>query len=132
MGAVAQEFRSDNLRRKAERIAAIEKTFCYSRFAESAGYCYEQLRAAGLAEVELIKLPADGRTAYMDFIMPQAWDAEDAELEVIEPGATSLPLIDYKAMPLSLANRCAPTPPEGIIAEVITVEQRQQMESAAG
>jgi len=132
MGAVAQEFRSDNLRRKAERIAAIEKTFCYSRFAESAGYCYEQLRAAGLAEVELIKLPADGRTAYMDFIMPQAWDAEDAELEVIEPGATSLPLIDYKAMPLSLANRCAPTPPEGIIAEVITVEQLQQMESAAG
>lgn len=132
MGAIAQGFRPDNLRRKAEHIAAIEKTFCYSRFAESARYCCEQFQAVGLADVELIKLPADGRTAYMDFVMPQAWDAEDAGLEIVEPGAGPLPLIYYKAMPLSLANRCAPTPPEGIIAEVITAQQLQQMESAAG
>lgn len=131
MAAIEREFRPQDFMAHVARIAAIEKTFCYSRFAESAAYCHDQLRAAGLADAHFIELPADGQTTHMDFTMPQAWDAEAAELEIVAPGEAPIPLIDYPAMPLALANRCAPTPPEGVIAEVITAQQLRQMDSAA-
>ena len=130
--AIAREFQPARLERLTRDIAAIEKTFCYRRFAESARYCYEQMREAGLADVQLIELPADGATTHMDFTMPQAWDVEDASLEIIEPAGGAVPLVDYPAMPLCVANRCAPTPPGGIIAEVITAQQLRAADNAGG
>jgi hypothetical protein len=106
----------------ARRLSEIERTFGYQRFRDSAQTCYEQLVALGLEDVRRIELPADGVTAHMDMVMPQAWDATDATLELVEPDGERLPLLDYAAMPLSLANRCAPTPPEGLLAVVITAE----------
>ncbi len=107
--AIAAAFQPARLEALTRRIAGIEKTFCYTRFADSARLCYDELRAAGAQDVQLLALPADGRTTVMDFTMPQAWDAEGAELVLLGPDG-ELPLLDYAAMPLCLANRCAPTP----------------------
>ncbi|MBC7236026.1 MAG: hypothetical protein H5T69_09300 [Chloroflexi bacterium] len=130
--AVDAEFRLDKLEPMARHIAAIERTFCYRRFAESARYCLEQLRALGLSDVRLFELAADGRMTYMDFVMPQAWDVRSAELEIVEPRDAAEPLIDYRRNPLCVANRCAPTPAEGIVAEVITLEQLRALGEAPG
>ncbi len=132
LGAVDREFQPVGLERTTRHIAEIERTFCYSRFAESARYCCEQMEAAGLADVQLFTLPADGQTTYLDFTMPQAWDAEDAALEIVTPGHLPIPLIDYHANPLCVANRCAPTPLEGLVAEVISAQQLHARSSAAG
>jgi len=131
-GLIEREFRPDQMEKMTRHIAAIEKTFCYARFAESAHYCYEQMQAAGLRDLRLTELSADGETAYLDFIMPQAWDATDAELAIIESDGSATPLLDYRKMPLSLANRCAPTPQGGLIAEVITATQLHQANDATG
>ena len=130
--AIDRAFQPASLERIARAIAEIERTFCYRRFADSAACCAEELRAAGLADVQLIAAPADGRTTNLDFTMPQAWDVEGASLEVIMPGGAPVPLIDYRANPLAVANRCAPTPPGGIVAEVIGAWQLRAQPRAAG
>jgi hypothetical protein len=124
--------RADELRAISMHIAAIERTFSYDRFAESSAYCEEQLHQAGLSDVRRMSLSADGVTTHMDMTMPQAWDVRGAELEIVSSGDQPIPLIDYAAMPLCLANRCAPTPPGGIVAPVITARQLHERASAAG
>jgi hypothetical protein len=130
--AIAREFSPQHLEALTRRIAGIEHTGSYERFAESAAYCAQEMRKAGLVDVEEIAALADGVTTHMDFTMPQAWEADDAELAVVEPVASAQPLIDYASMPLCLANRCAPTPPEGVLAEVISTEELWKRESAVG
>jgi hypothetical protein len=130
--AIAREFNLEHLQALTRCIFDLERTGSYQRFNESAAYCAKELRSAGLECVEEISVPADGITTHMDFTMPQDWEAYGAELAIIEPAASAQPLIDYASMPLCLANRCAPTPPEGVLAEVITCEELWQRESAKG
>ncbi|MHB1354683.1 MAG: zinc-binding metallopeptidase family protein [Anaerolineae bacterium] len=130
--AIAHEFNLETLEALTRRIAGFERSGSYQRFGESASYCAEELRKAGLSGVEEISLPADGESTHMDFTMPQAWEATEAELAIVEPAADAVPLIDYASMPLCLANRCGPTPPEGVLAEVITAEELWARESAPG
>ncbi|MEW6750874.1 MAG: hypothetical protein AB1505_07835 [Candidatus Latescibacterota bacterium] len=129
---VAAELEADRLEKVTRHLAGIERTFCYARFAESAAYCAEEMRAAGLQDVRLTPLCADGETAYMDFVMPQAWDATGAELAILEPDGSATRLLDWERMPLCLANRSAPTPPGGLEAEVITARQLRAGSDAAG
>ncbi len=130
--AIRREFNVENMEALARRINAHERSGSYRGFGESAALCADELRRAGLERVELIAHPADGVTTNMDFTMPQAWEAEEAELAVSAPAAAAQPLIDFPAMPLSLANRCAPTPQGGVEAEVITIEQLFSRANAAG
>ena len=51
--------------------------------------------------------------------MPEAWDAEDASLEIINKDGSTQLITSYKDDIFCIANRCAPTPPEGLIVEVI-------------
>ncbi|MHB9032004.1 MAG: zinc-binding metallopeptidase family protein, partial [Anaerolineae bacterium] len=130
--AISQEFDVQHLEALTRQINAFEKRGTYSGYARSAAFCADELRRLGLEGVELINLPADGETTFMDFTIPQAWEAEAAELAVVEPADAAQALIDYAAMPLNLANRCAPTPPEGVLAEVISVEELYARSNAAG
>ncbi len=124
--------RPEELRAMSMHIAGIERTFSYDRFAESAAYCEEQLLQAGLSDVRRMALSADGVTTHMDMVMPQAWDVQGAELEIVSPTGAPIPLIDYATMPLCVANRCAPTPAGGIVAPVVTAQQLHERDSVAG
>jgi len=127
-----EAIRPEELRALSMRIAEIERTYSYDRFADSSALCEEQLRQAGLSDVRRVAIPADGVTTHMDMTMPQAWDVQGAELEIVAPAEQPIPLIDYATMPLCLANRCAPTPPGGIVAPVITARQMHERDSVAG
>ncbi|MFA6716905.1 MAG: hypothetical protein WCS27_16115, partial [Victivallaceae bacterium] len=98
-----------------------EKTCSYCDFARAVEYCAEELRDAGAAEVRKISLKADGKTAYMDYIMPEAWDIEAARLEIIDdrlPVSERL-LADFGDNALCIGNRSAATPESGIDCEVV-------------
>lgn len=106
----------------------IDRIYTYSRFnsfdkiwltAEEIG---EIMRVIGLENVEVISYPADGVTHYGGWVMPLAWNVEDATLEIVEPAIGEPLLASYTQCPYSLMMYSAPTPPEGVVAEVILIE----------
>ena len=82
----------------------------------TAQYCADTLRKAGLSQVELLPLTADGKTKYLDWGIPRAWDAASATLHY----ASGELICDYANMPCCLVMYSPATPADGIEAEVIT------------
>lgn len=87
------------------------------------------MREIGLQGVEIIQYPADGVTCYGGWLMPQAWDVEDAWLEVVEPLVAEPILVRYRDCPHGLMMYSAPTPAEGVVAEVAVVDEANQESS---
>ncbi|PYV18664.1 MAG: hypothetical protein DMG07_03425, partial [Acidobacteria bacterium] len=103
------------------RIYATDRWFTFPKFEETARYLEARLRELGLAEVELVRPPADGRTQYGYWTMPLAWDVRNGRLEIVEPeiAADTSVLADYQKVPASIGMWCGPTPPGGITADLV-------------
>jgi len=91
-------------------------------FREAAIYCREWFKENGFDSVEMLEFPGDGRQIYWSYRMPEAWAARDAELRVVLPKKFKKILCRYRDVPLSLIQRSAPTPPEGVEAKVVVLE----------
>ncbi len=91
-------------------------------FREAATYCKEWLKENGLDSVEMLEFPGDGKKMYWSCRMPEAWAARDAELRIVSPKKFQKILCRYRDTPLSIIQRSAPTPPEGVDAELILLE----------
>lgn len=70
----------------------------------------QRLRDAGLQDVRIEQLPADGRTSVNGWIMPIAWDIEAARLEAVSGSSGGVVLADYSRTPRSIAMYSPPTP----------------------
>lgn len=81
----------------------------------TARYCAQLLENAGLSEVELLPLKADGSTKYLDWGIPRAWEASFATLHY----ADGEKICDYAEKPCCLVMYSPSTPAGGIEAEVI-------------
>lgn len=81
----------------------------------TAQYCAKVLRNAGLSEVELLPLTANGKTKYFDWTIPRAWDADSATLHY----ADGEKICDYTEKPCCLVMYSPSTPEDGIEAEVV-------------
>lgn len=80
--------------------------------------------AAGLAEVEVHRFPADGRAQWWTFDAPRAWTPLTAWLTVSRPGADPggvLFHVDHAALPCTVATYSAPTAPGGVTAPLLRV-----------
>lgn len=95
-----------------------DRWFSFSAFARTAAVCAGWMEQSGAEEIERISLAADGKTPYGDWVLPRAWDANEASL-TMDDGRV---LADYHTTPCSLIMYSAPTPPEGICAEVVCVD----------
>ena len=96
-------------------IWANDRWFSFDKFELTARFCEEYLRQAGLAQIELLPLKADGKTKYYDWKIAKAWNARSARLCY----ADGEEIADYSKMPCSLCGRSPSTPPEGVEAEVV-------------
>lgn len=114
-------FNAERCRSHVAEIYNSDRWFDFAHFAKTANYCAGQLKASGLAEVELLPLTADGRTRYGDWVPPQAWDARSAVLRFAEGNGEGPVLADYRADPCSLMMYSAPTAAGGVTAEVAVV-----------
>ena len=104
------------------RIWQNDRLFSFDAFARTARACAERMAEAGLAQIESLPLAADGFTTHGDWVIPQAWDARAAQLRIVAPQTDSPVLADYPAIPCSLVMYSAPTPPGGVIGQVLLVE----------
>jgi len=128
---IEEEIDLENLKRNSNQIYNYERDFCYKGFHQSADFCFNQFKESGIS-VEKIPLSADGKTTYLDHTIPEAWDVEDAFLEIVEPEVPDKILGNHKEEAFCVANRCAPTSKDGIIAEVITAEEMKNGASLKG
>lgn len=93
------------------------------------------MRRVGLEEVELMEMPADGRTSHCGWVNPIACDVEQATLEMVSPAsrrARATTLADFRKDPYSLMVRSAPTPARGVRAELVIVDDAGNPEAWRG
>jgi hypothetical protein len=112
----------ERIRRNLCAIFESDRRSTFSAYEETARFCAGAMLDAGLVDVELEPVPADGKTAFGDWVMPLAWDANDATLRLLGNGGAEL-LADYKTLADSLIQQSAPTPPEGVECELVWYEK---------
>ena len=117
--AVAEALSGETARDFAARLWEHACWNSFDRMRQTADEAAAIMREIGLEDVEVIEFPADGVTHHGGWVMPQAWDVEEATLEVVEPAIDEPLLARYTACPQSLMMYSAPTPAGGLVAEVV-------------
>ena len=84
----------------------------YSGFAETARWLDAELHGRGL-DARLESYPADGRTRVAGRVMPQAWDVDGGELEIVGADGRAERIASYDACPYSVVMFSAAT--EGVV-----------------
>ncbi len=97
-----------------------ERWFSSKRSDEAAKLCAERLKEMGLLDVELIKLPADGKSYFGGVGMPKCWNPCFGRLEQIAP--QSRIIADYNDCPMQLMLYSESTEADGWQGEVVTDE----------
>ena len=96
-------------------------------FRAAAEECAGLLRDAGL-EVEVLRFPANFAQRYWTSGQFQEWDCRGATLRLVAPAGAARTLADYDEHKLSLIQRSAGTPPEGVTAPVVLLEDGEAPE----
>ncbi|HET6385540.1 MAG TPA: M28 family peptidase [Armatimonadota bacterium] len=86
-----------------------------------------KMEASGLEDVRLIEFPADGRTSYGGWVMPEAYDVAAARLSARIDDDPEILLADYAVNPTGLMLYSMPTPHEGIDAEMVVADSTREM-----
>lgn len=63
----------------------IERFFTFPNFIRSTERCAEEMRKAGLTDIEVESFPADGRASWSGWPTMKAWDVESAQLWMTSP-----------------------------------------------
>ena len=136
----------DVLYRRAVELCAIEMgqtTPCHLRAAD---FVAEELKKAGIPNVERIDIVADGVTAFQDKTMPLAWDASLGRLTVLsdiqsgwvpvsqqgEKKNDDAILADFSRHPFHLVKGSVATPPGGIKTRIVSERQMLAGEDVRG
>jgi len=119
---VRKEASGINAKNIVADIARFHRVQASPGFRQAAEYCERWFRENGLASREILEFPGDGKQMYWSYRMPQAWSIKDAELRVASPKGAQGLLCSFRDLPMSVIQRSAPTPPEGVEAELAVLE----------
>src|SRR5205809_1468571 len=111
----------DQAVRDVRAIWETDRWFTFPKFEETARNVAAIMKRAGLEDVEIGNAPADGVTQAGFWTEPLAWDVHVGTLEIVEPQvpAEQRVLADYQKVPTSLCMWSGPTPPGGVVTEVV-------------
>jgi len=123
MEEIEQEFSGAKAIEYTKGVWNNDRWFTFPKILAGAQYCVDVMRGNGLTAVELIKQPADGETLFGNWMSPLAWDVVEATLEIVEPKEHAQVLANRQEMPCAVVMWSAPTPKEGVEAEVLPLEQ---------
>src|SRR3981189_2196666 len=127
LGQLVQVIRSEIQPAQAmnfmQQVYSTDRWFTFPKFQETAEYLKQSMKGIGLEDVELSGVPADGSSQFGFWTMPLAWDVKSARLEIVDPPVPSdiATLADYQKIPASLGMWSGATPPEGVMAEVVSL-----------
>jgi hypothetical protein len=111
----------DEALRDVQTIWETDRWFTFPKFEETARNVAAIMKRAGLEDVEIGDVPADGVTQGGFWTEPLAWDVHVGTLEIVEPSVpeNQRVLADYQKVPASVCMWSGPTPAGGVVAEVI-------------
>ncbi|MFP4521527.1 MAG: DUF4910 domain-containing protein [Fibrobacterota bacterium] len=109
-----------------KKIQSIDKSFTFPGFEKSSAFCARKAASFGL-ESTIHMLPADGETAFGDWIMPMAWDIKSAAAEIVSPSEAAGEIADRSKIPASTVMWCGPTPKEGIQAKTALITDSKKI-----
>jgi aminopeptidase-like protein len=113
-------------------IWSLDRWCSFERHHETSRLCRRKLAEAGV-ESEIIPVPADGKTVFGDWVMPQAWNVRKAALRLLAgKNRGEQVLCDYQEEPCSLIIYSAPTPRRGVTAELVVMEGGAKDQDYAG
>ncbi|MCC6539189.1 MAG: M28 family peptidase [Bryobacterales bacterium] len=118
--AIQREVRPPEAMKWMREVYATDRWFTFPKFEETARSLRRVMQGIGLERVEIVAVPADGRSQFGFWTMPMAWDARSATLELVGEGPP-LVLADYRRSPASLGMWSGPTPPEGVVADIVEI-----------
>jgi len=127
LGQLIQTIRSEVKAEEAmnfmRQVYSTDRWFTFPKFQETAEYLKQSMKGIGLEDVELSGVPADGSSQFGFWTMPLAWDVKSARLEIVDPPVPSdiATLADYQKIPASLGMWSGATPPEGVMAELVSL-----------
>ncbi|MFC1608398.1 hypothetical protein ACFL47_10565 [Candidatus Latescibacterota bacterium] len=131
MDTVVHEVSGNRARDIAARIWQYDKWSTLPMWKKSSEEIKTIMLERGFDEAHVVEKSADGRTRVGTWTNPIGWDVTQATLEVIEP--KGLPeeyryLANFLDDPTTLGCWSAGTPPEGIEAELVVLEQSNERE----
>jgi aminopeptidase YwaD len=98
-------------------------------FRQAATYVHGALARRGLS-VETLSFAGDGKTFYWASLVPPEWDASAAELWLTGPDRKRL--ADFRECKISLIQRSDATPPGGVEAELVALQDGAEEAHYAG
>ena len=113
---------AERIQKNTEELHRLEGNESYDNLIASTDFALRMMKESGFEKVERIPLPADGKTAYFDCIMPMAWKTTGRSFLRLEDG--SIPeeermIADSDKDPFNAGIWGAPTPEEGITCPVV-------------
>jgi len=120
---IRSELKPEQAMNFMRQVYSTDRWFTFPKFQETAKYLKLSMEAIGLEDVELSGAPANGSSQSGFWTMPLAWDVKSARLEIVDPQvpADVATLADYRKIPSSLGMWSGATPPEGVMAEVVSL-----------
>ncbi len=110
---------AERLWRRTEAIWRSDTRMTTSAWRETAQYVAGELSREGAADVEIFDCVADGKTEFFGHRMWPTWDVGEASLEVLGPRTE---VYSYADQPRRLMTHSGPTPPGGIVTEVVRID----------
>ncbi|MHB1654547.1 MAG: DUF4910 domain-containing protein [Desulfitobacteriaceae bacterium] len=98
---------------------------------EAAEACTQILRGYGI-ETDCQEYPADGHTMFWTEQSPPGWECDLAELFIVEESGERTRIASFAEREISVMQGSAPTLPEGIEVELVTVNKPEEEEGYAG
>jgi hypothetical protein len=128
LNLLRQEINPEQSMKDVRTIWETDRWATFPKFEETAKNVAAIMRRAGLDDVEIVNAAADGVTKSGFWTTPLAWDAKVGTLEIVEPEvpADQRVLADFQKSPASLAMWSGPTPPGGVVTEVVLAPRNLQ------
>jgi hypothetical protein len=120
----------------ARALAYVGEIIRHHRIQASPGYraaaewANSAFAAAGL-EHRIISYLSDGHVSYWTSASFEEWACEGATLDLVAPAGEARRLCDYDEVKISVIQRSCATPPGGVEAEVVVVDEPERAESYA-
>jgi len=130
--AIADEFAGQAAWDETAEVFRRDRLSTAAAYARTAEYCARRLRDLGLVDIEKIPFKADGRTLLGDWIPSPAWDADEAELTIIEPADLAGRVCRYPDNPACLGMNSGATPAGGITAPLVDADAVKDARSLRG